>query len=72
LSYVEQREFDRLPERIEALESEQQRLNATIAHPDFYKETAETIRQILARLDELGKELLDAYALWDELDSRSK
>ena len=30
------------------------------------------IRQILARLEELGKELLDAYALWDELDSRSK
>ena len=27
---------------------------------------------ILARVEELGKELLDAYALWDELDSRSK
>jgi ATP-binding cassette subfamily F protein uup len=72
LSYVEQREFDRLPERIEALESERQQLNATIAHPDFYKETAESIRQLLTRMEELEKQLLDAYALWDELDSRAK
>jgi ABC transport system ATP-binding/permease protein len=72
LSYIEQREFDRLPERIEALESEQQRLNAAMAHPDFYKETAENIRQTMARLEELQTELLDAYALWDELDSRTK
>ena len=72
LSYVEQREFDRLPERIEALEAEQQRLNAAIAHPDFYKEPAKSIRQTLARQEELGKALLDAYALWDDLDSRSK
>jgi ATP-binding cassette subfamily F protein uup len=71
-SYVEQREFDRLPERIEALESEQLQLNARIAHPDFYKETAETIRQQLTRMEELEKQLLDAYALWNELDSRAK
>jgi ABC transport system ATP-binding/permease protein len=72
LSYNEQREFDRLPARIEALESEQQRLNAMMEHPDFYKETAENIRQTMTRLEELQKELLEAYALWDELDSRTK
>ena len=72
LSYIEQREFDRLPERIEALESEQQRLNDMMARPDFYRETAENIRHVLARLEELQTELLSTYALWDELDSRSK
>jgi ABC transport system ATP-binding/permease protein len=72
LSYIEQREFDRLPERIEALETEQQNLNAAIVHPDFYKESAENIRQSLARLEELQGELLDAYILWDEFDSRGK
>jgi ABC transport system ATP-binding/permease protein len=72
LSYTERREFDGLPERIEALESEQQRLNAVMAHPDFYKETAGNIRQLMARLEELQRELLNAYALWDELDSRAK
>jgi ABC transport system ATP-binding/permease protein len=72
LSYVEQREFDRLPERIQEMESEQMRINAAITHPDFYKEAPGTIRQLLARVKELDKELLDAYALWDELDSRAK
>jgi ABC transport system ATP-binding/permease protein len=72
LSYLEQREFDLLPERIEALESEQQQLSSAITHPDFYKEPAGTIRQNLKRLEELEKELLAAYALWDELDSRPK
>ncbi len=52
--------------------AEGQQINAAVAHPDFYKEAAGTIRQLLARLEELEKELLDAYALWDELDSRTK
>jgi ATP-binding cassette subfamily F protein uup len=70
LSYTEQREFDRLPQRIEALELEQQRLNFIMEHPDFYKETAGNIKQLITKLEELQRELLDAYALWDELDSR--
>jgi ABC transport system ATP-binding/permease protein len=72
LSYIEQREYDGLPERIEALETEQQNLNNAVAHPDFYKEKAENIAQALARLEEIQKELLDVYILWDEYDSRAK
>jgi ATP-binding cassette subfamily F protein uup len=72
LSYNEQRELERLPAQIEALESEQQRLEAAIASPDFYKETAETIEQTLARLEALKHELSATYARWDELDSRSQ
>jgi len=70
LSYIEQREFDRLPGHIEALEAELQRLSATIAAPDFYRETPEAIRQALARVEDLQDELLQAYALWDDLDSK--
>jgi hypothetical protein len=51
---------------------EPQQLSAAIAHPDFYREAAETIRQHLTRLEVLEKELLNAYALWDELDSRTR
>ena len=69
-SFKEQQELDRLPKRIDEMELEQQRLNAAVASPGFYKETAETIHQTLARLDELQQELLDAYARWDELDSQ--
>ncbi len=72
LSYIQQREFDSLPERIEALETEQQRLNASMSHPDFYRESAENIKQTLARIEELQNELLEAYARWDEFDSRTE
>jgi ATP-binding cassette subfamily F protein uup len=71
-SYREQQELDRLPGRIDEMELEQQQLNAAVADPGFYKETAETIHQTLARLETLQQALLDAYARWDELDSRSK
>ena len=60
-----------MPGRIEALEAEQRRLAAAVAHPDFYLETAEKIRETMLRLDEIQNELLEAYALWDELDSRT-
>jgi ABC transport system ATP-binding/permease protein len=72
LSYKEQREFDDLPARIEALEGEQASLNARVAHPEFYKESVASIDGALARLDEVHGELARAYARWDELDSRPK
>ena len=71
LSYKEQREFDQIPERIEGLEKEQEELNAAAAHPDFYRKPADKIRQTLARLEELQQELINVYARWDELDSKT-
>jgi ATP-binding cassette subfamily F protein uup len=72
LSYNEQRELERLPGRIAELEEEQQQVNSRIAHPEFYKEPADAIRQTLARLDAIQNELMELYAAWDDLDSRSK
>jgi ATP-binding cassette subfamily F protein uup len=71
-SYREQQELLALPGRIEALESEQQRLAAAMASPGFYKEGAEAIASTMARVAAIDQELLDAYARWDELDSRPK
>ena len=71
LSYREQQELDKLPERVEKLEAEQQRLQTAVAEPGFYKEPAETIHQTLARLDTLQQSILDDYARWDELDART-
>jgi len=71
LSYNEQRELAALPGRIEALEAEHRRLDAAVAHPEFYKETRATIDQALARLEEVQLELLAAYAHWDDLESRA-
>jgi ATP-binding cassette subfamily F protein uup len=71
LSYNERRELEQLPTKIEALESEQQRLEAAIAAPEFYKEPREVIENTLARLELLRDELTTIYARWDELDSRA-
>jgi ATP-binding cassette subfamily F protein uup len=70
LSFKEQRELDELPAVIEALESEQRALAQRIADPEFYKAGAETIKQSLARVDTLQRELTAVYARWGELDSR--
>src|SRR5687768_332326 len=71
LSFKEKREMEELPRRIERMESEQQELHARIASPEFYKEPPDAIARALARIDELKDSLHDAYARWNELDSRS-
>ena len=72
LSYREQQELEQLPPIIDEREAEQQRLQAAVADPGFYKEPAEKIHQTLARLDTLEQSILDGYARWDELDARAK
>jgi ABC transport system ATP-binding/permease protein len=72
LSFKEQREMEELPRRIEQMEGEQEALHATIASREFYKEAPDAIARVLARIDELKDSLHDAYARWDELDSRAK
>jgi ATP-binding cassette subfamily F protein uup len=71
LSYGERRELETVPRRIEALEAEQSRLQAAAAAAGFYKEPADQIARTLDRIAEIERELLDAYARWDELDSRT-
>ena len=70
LSYMERRELDTLPARIEALETEQRALAARIAEPDFYKEPAAAITATLERTEQIDRELIEVYARWDELESR--
>ena len=72
LSFKEKREMEDLPRRIERMEAEQDGLHARIASPEFYKEPSDAIARALARIDELKNSLHDAYARWDDLDSRSK
>ena len=71
LTYRERREFEELPARIEALETEQRALGGTIADPSFYKQPAQTITATLARAESIDRELGDLYARWDALDSRA-
>jgi ATP-binding cassette subfamily F protein uup len=70
LSHKEQRELEALPAHIEALEAEHQRLRQESESPDFYKESADHIHAVLARIEQSNIELEAALARWVELDSR--
>jgi ATP-binding cassette subfamily F protein uup len=68
LTWKEQRELEGLPERIEALETEQRELHAALADPDFYRrEGGDALARASARLRALEGELIDAYARWEAL-----
>jgi len=72
LSYNEQREFEALPGRLEALEEEHRLLKAQSESADFYKEPADRIRAVLERIDQLGSEIEAAIERWIAFEERTK
>ncbi|MBC8017649.1 MAG: ATP-binding cassette domain-containing protein [Verrucomicrobia bacterium] len=68
MSFNDQRELEGLPERILALEQEQENLHAAMADPEFYKSASAGVLQINTRLAELEQELASAYQRWEELE----
>ena len=70
LSYRERLELESLPARIETLEAERARLDATIAGAEFYKESPSAINGVLERAEAVRVELDVLYRRWDELDSK--
>jgi ATP-binding cassette subfamily F protein uup len=71
-TFRERQELKQLPDRIDALEVEQRDLAARIGGADFYKESSEAIKFTLERLSALDKEILEAYARWNELEERCR
>ena len=69
LTFKEQKEFETLPQKIEALEAEQQQILASMADPKFYRESGDKVSDYKARLEVLEKELAGAYKRWGELDA---
>ena len=67
-TFNEEREYAALPSRIEALELEQQQLQAESASPEFYKSPAAHIEAVLARVETIHAELEQALARWVELE----
>ncbi|MCP4151316.1 MAG: ATP-binding cassette domain-containing protein, partial [bacterium] len=68
LSNKQRQELESLPLRIEELESEQERLYAEMAEPEFYKQDATKITRVGTRLESLKQELADTYHRWEELE----
>jgi ATP-binding cassette subfamily F protein uup len=69
LGYMQQRELQALPQKIEALESEQAALFATLSDPLFYKKGKAEIARVKSNLDRVEQEIETAYRRWEELDS---
>jgi len=68
LSFNEQRELQQLPDRIESLEVEQQEIETLVSQGDFYQQDKDLIKDTLARLEVIRRELNDAYQRWEYLD----
>lgn len=72
LGYREQRELERLPEQIEALEQAVAGLEAKISAPDFYRQPHERLQPVLQALDERRAELDRALERWTTLEDRQQ
>ncbi|GGY10836.1 ABC transporter ATP-binding protein [Litchfieldella qijiaojingensis] len=69
LSYKLQRELDRLPSAIEALETEVADFEATVSDPAFYQQDADKVTATLEALSAKQAELDAAMERWMELES---
>ena len=69
LSFKEERELEAMPDRIAALEGEQENLHTKLADPTFYKNAGSEIVTINSRLESIEQELLDVYNRWEELEA---
>ncbi|MDH4162144.1 MAG: ATP-binding cassette domain-containing protein [Nitrospirota bacterium] len=69
LSFKEQKELDELPKRLEEMEAEVEKLHATMADPNFYRESGNKVASTTTRLENVEKELAAAYKRWEELEA---
>ena len=68
LTYNQKRELESLPEKIEALESEQERLHEAMSDPEFYRQERERIVETTTQLEDVERQLADAYQRWETLE----
>ena len=69
LSYKDQRELDRLPAEIEALEQQVAGLQQTIADPGFYAQEQPEIQAVLKQLSDTEAMLESRIERWSELEA---
>jgi ATP-binding cassette subfamily F protein uup len=69
LGYMQKRELEALPGRIETLEARQQELFQTMSDPDFYRQEGERIARVKNELARVEKDLEAAFARWEALES---
>ena len=70
LSFKETQELESLPDRIEALETEQANINASLANPSIYQDNPQQVKTLQSRLADLTTELEQATMRWEALELR--
>jgi ATP-binding cassette subfamily F protein uup len=70
LSFKEKRELEALPERIEELEKEHEKINMQMADPAFYQQ-AGFVTETKKRIEAIQSELAGHYKRWEELEDFS-
>ena len=69
LGYKDQRELDRLPEKIERLEMEVQRLTDEMSTAEFFQQDKSVIVETQLALEAASNDLDVCYKRWEELES---
>jgi ATP-binding cassette subfamily F protein uup len=72
LSYKETRELDALPGEIAALEREQQALAARMSDPEYFRQSAETLRNDHARNEAIETALMEKLERWEALEAKAR
>lgn len=70
LSYMEKRELEELPTRIEEIENQIQGIHQLMAASNYYQKQSEELANDAAVLQGLEGELRAAYSRWEDLESR--
>ncbi|MCD4717565.1 MAG: ATP-binding cassette domain-containing protein, partial [Desulfobacterales bacterium] len=69
LTFKEARELESLPQKFEAMETEQQEIYKFMADPSFYRQESALIIQAKTRIEELEQSLAITYERWEELEA---
>ena len=69
LGYMQKREIQELPQKIEVLEAEHAALFEAMSDPLFYKKEKAAMAGVKADLQRVEKEIESAYRRWEELES---
>ncbi|TJZ74287.1 ribosomal protection-like ABC-F family protein [Chitiniphilus eburneus] len=70
LGFNEQRELERLPGDIKALETEQAELQQGLLDPELYRAAPLKAKEMQARIEAIELELLDKLERWEALEAR--
>jgi len=72
LSFKDQHELEKMPGKIEQLESDLAKLHVEMSNPDFYKKSGDVIAKTQAKLADLEQSLAKNYQRWEQLEAMAQ